>query len=124
MIKTYCLKLLHNRCWLLFLFIFLFAGRNASAQTYMFGQLTGTPVNTTGWNLSGAAAPGNVTGTGNSEIILTPASATQSGAVFYNQAVNLTQCTKWTVEFDFRMFGGIWPMDLPSAFLMCLRQGL
>ena len=76
------------------------------AQSYVFAQLNGTPVNTSGWTLTGTAAVTNVTGTGNSEILLCPASLSQNGAIFFNHPINLNLCNSWTAEFDFRIFDG------------------
>jgi gliding motility-associated-like protein len=97
-------------------FIFL-VSFGAKAQTYVFAQLNGTPVNTTGWVTSGAAVPGNVTGSGNSELVLCQALNNQSGAIFYNQPINLNQCFKWVAEFDFRMYGGTSADGIAFCFL-------
>lgn len=79
----------------------------AGAQSYVFAQLTGAPVNTTGWNLTGNAYAGNTPiGAGNSEIILTDPFNSQSGAIFFTSPINIVQCNKWTVDFEFRMFDG------------------
>jgi gliding motility-associated-like protein len=80
------------------------------AQTYVFGQLTGSPnMITTGWNLTGNAhigdTPGDLDNFSN-ELILTNIATTQSGGVFYNTPINLTQCQQWTVEFEYRIWGG------------------
>lgn len=81
---------------------------NANAQSVVFAQLQGTPVDITGWNLTGNAAVGNTNvGSGNSEVILTTNSGTyQSGGVFFSQPINIVQCDKWTAEFELRMFDG------------------
>lgn len=81
-----------------------------NAQTYVYGQLTGSPnMITTGWNLTGNAhigdTPGDVDNFSN-EMILTNIATTQSGGVFFNTPINLSQCQKWTVEFDYRIWGG------------------
>lgn len=79
----------------------------ADAQSYVFAQLTGAPVNTTGWNLTGNAYVGNTpVGAGNSEIILTDPFNSQSGAIFFTSPIDIVQCNKWTVDFEFRMFDG------------------
>lgn len=78
-----------------------------SAQSFVFAQLTGSPVNTTGWNLTGNAYVGNTpVGSGNQEILLTDPVNGQSGAIFYNEPINIVQCDRWSVEFDMRMFDG------------------
>lgn len=82
----------------------------ASAQTTVFAELQGSPViNTTGWNLTGIAGPGDTNGdanTDNDELVLTPPQGDMSGAVFFAQPVNLAQCTQWKATFDFRIWDG------------------
>jgi len=87
------------------------------AQTYIFAQLQGTPLNTAGWNLQGAAKVTNVTGTGNTELLLCPAINNQSGAAFVNQPINLGLCNKWEADFDFRMFDGTAADGIAFCFL-------
>ena len=94
----------------LFLLIISFVSNSLHAQTYVFGQLTGTPnMITTGWNLNGNATigdtPGDVDNFPN-ELILTNSTPTQSGSIFFNSPINLSQCQKWTVEFEYRIWGG------------------
>ena len=72
----------------------LFFSNDAIAQTHIFAQLTGAPVNTVGWNLQGNAKVGNVTGNNLSEIFLCSTFPFQSGAIFYNQPINLGICNK------------------------------
>ena len=91
-------------------FVFTFFLNELQAQTYVFGQLTGSPnMVTTGWNLTGNAhigdTPGDIDNFSN-EMILTNISTTQSGGVFYNTPINLSVCQKWTVEFEYRIWGG------------------
>ena len=94
-----------------FLFLlFLLISNHQWAQNYVFGQLTGSPnMITSGWNLTGNAhigdTPGDVDAL-NNEMILTNNSTTQSGGVFFNTPINLTACQKWTVEFEYRIWGG------------------
>ncbi|MEO6914261.1 MAG: gliding motility-associated C-terminal domain-containing protein [Chitinophagaceae bacterium] len=90
---------------------------NAFSQTYVFASLQGTPVNTSGWNLSGSAFVGNITGTNNGELILSPSQTQQSGAIFYNQPINLSLCNKWVAEFDFRIFDGTSADGMAFCFL-------
>ena len=73
------------------------------AQTFVFAELKGTPINTAGWNMQGIAQPGGAAG---EELVLTPAINTQSGAIFYNTPINLSRCNKWIAEFDFRIADG------------------
>lgn len=67
-----------------------------SAQTY---QLTGNPINTTGWTIvPSAAATGDF-------ITLTPDQNDKSGAIKLNDPINLKFCDKWRIEFDFKIDG-------------------
>lgn len=88
-----------------------------SGQTHIFAQLTGAPVNTNGWNMQGNAKVGNVTGNNLSEIFLCGATNFQSGAIFYNQPIDLGICNKWVTEFDFRMFDGTSADGIAFCFL-------
>jgi gliding motility-associated-like protein len=91
------------------------------AQTYVFGQLTGSPLmSTTGWNLNGNATIGDTPGDVDNflnELILTNAFGNQSGGIFYNTPINLSVCQKWTVEFDYRIWGGSAADGLAFCFL-------
>ncbi len=87
------------------------------AQTHIFAQISGSPANTSGWNLQGQARVGNILFTDNSEIILCPATGTSSGALFFNQPINLSICNKWVAEFDFRMFDGSGADGIAFCFL-------
>ena len=69
-----------------FFFLLIFVSSSSFAQTLTFAQLTGNPVNTAGWNLTGSAI---VNG---GEVILTPNQIDQSGTVYYNDPVNLGLC--------------------------------
>ncbi|MCE2865295.1 MAG: hypothetical protein LW804_06745, partial [Cryomorphaceae bacterium] len=91
------------------------------AQTYVFGQLTGSPnMVTTGWNLNGNATIGDTPGDLDAfpnELILTNAFNNQSGGIFYNTPINLNVCQQWTVEFDYRIWGGSAADGLAFCFL-------
>lgn len=91
------------------------------AQNYIFAQLNGSPiVNTTGWAMTGNAFTGDTPGDADNllnELVLTSNTTWQSGAIFYNSPINLQVCTKWTVEFDFRIFGGNGADGLAFCFL-------
>ena len=91
------------------------------AQTYVFGQLTGSPLmSTAGWNLNGNATIGDTPGDVDNflnELILTNAFNNQSGGVFYNTPINLSVCQKWTVEFEYRIWGGSAADGLAFCFL-------
>ncbi|MDQ0591943.1 gliding motility-associated-like protein [Chryseobacterium ginsenosidimutans] len=84
-----------NYPFLFFIFLLSFFSR-LSSQTY---QLTGSPINTTGWTM---VAP-TVIGTSGDFIQLTPDVNDNSGSIRLNEPINLKYCDKWRVEFDFRM---------------------
>jgi gliding motility-associated-like protein len=89
--------------------LFILISRYDYAQNYVFGQLTGNPLNTTGWNLTGNAFVGDTPGDADAfsdELVLTNVLQTQSGGIFYTNPINLSSCSKWTVEFDYRLWGG------------------
>ena len=100
--------------------LFLLISRYDYAQNYVFGQLTGNPLNTTGWNLTGAAATGDTGGDADfnpNELILTQNVGTSSGGIFYSQPIDLSTCNQWTAEFDFRMFDGTAADGIAFCFL-------
>jgi gliding motility-associated-like protein len=99
------------------LLLFLFLLGNCKAQTYVFAQLNGSPINTANWNLSGSAYVGNIMYNNNSEVIVCPVQDWQTGAIFYNQPINLSQCSSWTAEFDFRIYDGSGADGLAFCFL-------
>lgn len=110
--------MLKNRLVATYFLIFINATLCSSAQDYVFASLTGVPINTNGWNMQGAAKRGNTIGNpANGEIILTDPVNTQSGAIFYNTPINLSQCKKWIAEFDFRMFDGTMADGLAFCYL-------
>jgi hypothetical protein len=96
----------------------------------VFARLDGIPMNTTGWTLKGEAAVKNVAFTNNSELLLCSAKNNTSGAVFFNQPINLSLCSRWKAEFDFRMNGGTGADGIAFNFLdapptgFVLGQGL
>lgn len=94
---------------------------SAFSQTYVFAELQGQPtMSTAGWNLAGAAAIGDTPGDAdafNNELILTPITGNTSGAAFFAQPLNLSSCTKWTAEFDFRIWGGSGADGIAFCFL-------
>jgi gliding motility-associated-like protein len=106
------MRLVFSWFWLL---LFSLVPIVSGAQTYVFAQLNGNPINTTGWNLQGNAYVSNVIGS--SAVILTNPLNNKSGAIFYNQPINLGQCTQWTVEFDFRMYDGTMADGIAFCFL-------
>lgn len=107
-------------------FIFLFALK-INSQTFVFGQLNGSPVlNTAGWNLNGNAYVGDTPGDPNNfndELILTNASGSQSGGIFYSQPLNLGVCLNWIVDFEYRIWGGNAADGLAFCFLQVPPAG-
>ena len=105
---------------ILFLF-FVLISKIEYAQSFVFAQLTGSPVlNTQGWNLNGNAYVGDTPGdvdNFNDELILTNAIGTQSGGVFFAQPLNLGLCSNWIVDFDYRIWGGNSADGLAFCFL-------
>ena len=100
-----------NRAFIMYIYIIMIGlllwVHTLHGQTYTFAELTGSPVNTTGWNLQGNTFIGNTgSNTGNREVILTEPFINQSGAIFYNIPINLARCIKWTAEFEFRIAEG------------------
>ncbi|PKF74590.1 T9SS type B sorting domain-containing protein [Chryseobacterium sp. PMSZPI] len=82
---------------LLYFIIFLFCINNKLlSQTY---QLTGNPVNTTGWTI----VPSTIVS--GDFVRLVNDQTSQSGAIKLNDPINLKYCDKWRVEFDFRIDG-------------------
>lgn len=86
-----------NKNLLFYFSILLLTLSGASfAQTY---QLTGNPINTTGWTIVPSAA------TNTDFVMLTDDIGNKSGAIKLNDPINLKYCNKWKVEFDFRING-------------------
>jgi len=68
----------------------------AGAQAFNF-ELTGNPINTTGWISTG-------TGTAIGDLFqLTSNTTNQAGSIYYGTPQNLTNCSQFTVTFDFRI---------------------
>ena len=88
----------------------------SKGQNYIFARLKGCPVSTLGWNLQGAASVSYVTGNNNSEVVVCPVGAS-SGAIVYNQPINLSLCNRWKTEFDFRLADGSGADGLAFCFL-------
>lgn len=91
------------------------------AQTLVFAQLDGSPImSTAGWNLAGASAIGDTPGDANTdpdELILTQNVGNSSGAIFFNQPIDLSTCYQWNVQFDFRMYDGTAADGIAFCFL-------
>ncbi|KQK27266.1 hypothetical protein AR438_03405 [Chryseobacterium aquaticum] len=86
-----------NRNLLFYFTLILFCfSQKSFAQTY---QLSGNPVNTTGWDVVPSASV-------NTDFIQLTANFTgQVGGIKLNSPINLKFCDKWRVEFDFRIDG-------------------
>lgn len=98
-----------------------FCTLKASSQTYVFAQLQGfITMNTTGWNMNGAAAVGDTPGDVdpfNNEMVLTNVVQNTNGGIFYGTPINLAMCTKWTAEFEYRVWDGTGADGLAFCFL-------
>ena len=93
----------------------------SNSQTYVFAELNGSPnLNTNGWNLNGNAFVGDTPGDTDNfldELILTNAWNTQSGGVFYSTPIDPSICSNWTVEFEYRIWGGSAADGIAFSFL-------
>lgn len=110
------------RIFVILLLINFLGVAKTTAQNFVFAQLTGSPtLNTTGWNLTGNANVNDTPGDADSnsdEVILTGVSGTfQSGGIFCQTQVNPQSCSNWTVEYDFRIWGGNSADGLAFCFL-------
>ena len=103
------------------MFSLLIVSPNIFSQSLVFAELLGTPnVNTTGWNLTGAAAAGDTGGDTDSnadEVILTNNVNGSSGGVFYSQPIDLATCYQWNVDFYFRINDGSGADGIAFCFL-------
>lgn len=96
-------------------------GQNLLAQGVIFAELQGQPnMNTTGWNLVGAAQIGDTPGDAdpfNNELILTTAVNNTSGAAFFAQPIDMSICNRWIASFEFRIFDGTAADGIAFCFL-------
>lgn len=110
--------MLKNNLLLIFIVIFSIS---SFSQSLIFAELTGSPtLNTTGWNLTGAAAIGDTGGdidANPDELILTNNVGTSSGGVFYSQPIDLATCYQWNVDFYFRINDGDGADGIAFCFL-------
>lgn len=118
------LKIIELMCYSRFYFSFMLLfvmSQTSHSQTYVFAELNGSPnLNTAGWNLNGNAFVGDTPGDADNfldELILTNAWNTQSGGVFYSTPIDPTVCSNWTVEFDYRIWGGSAADGIAFCFL-------
>ncbi|HEY4965262.1 MAG TPA: hypothetical protein VII28_02640, partial [Puia sp.] len=105
-----------GRYHLLFCILFICIARPVYAQNFVFAQLNGSPMNTKGWNLAGEAHLVNIVDSLNTELLLC-SGFNSSGAIFFDQPINLSFCQKWIAEFDFRMYDGTGADGLAFCFL-------
>jgi PKD repeat protein len=103
--------------FLLLFYLVIGAGKTAVCQNYIFAQLTGTPINSTGWVFSGDAKVTNIIGSADTEVMLTRSAKLDDGGVFFSQPINLAFCNKWIAEFDFRMYDGTGADGIAFCFL-------
>lgn len=108
------------RTFILFFTLLIFSPKLFS-QSLVFAELSGSPtLNTTGWNLTGAAAVGDTGGDtdGNQdELILTNNVNGSSGGVFYTEPIDLATCYQWNVDFYFRINDGSGADGIAFCFL-------
>lgn len=101
--------------------LILFIGMcESSLAQLIFAELQGSPLNTTGWNLTGAAHVNDTWGDADAdqdELILTSNSNSSSGGIFYTDPLDLSTCNQWHVDFDFRIWEGSGADGLAFCFL-------
>lgn len=88
---------------------FLFYTCLSSAQTFNF-ELSGNPVNTTGWTLGAQSYVDN------DELVLTDPLGNQAGYIYYSTPQNLASCSQFTVQFDFQITNSSIPTADGIAF--------
>lgn len=98
------------RGFILFLILCIVGSRGTGySQAFNF-QLSGNPVDTTGWNMS------NDSYIDNDQIVLTDPIGNQAGYIYYRQAQNLANCSQFTVKFDFKISNSSTPPADGIAF--------
>lgn len=85
------------------------AGLGSYGQAFNF-ELTGNPVNTTGWTT------GPQSFVDNDQFVLTNNVSNQAGYIYYSTPQNLTTCAQFTVTFDFRITNSSSPTADGIAF--------
>lgn len=107
--------------------ILLFDAHQGRAQSFVYAQLQGQPLmNTTGWTMNGLAGIGDTNGdvdTFSNELILMPPVNGSSGGIFYDQPLDLSLCTRWIAEFEFRIFDGTAADGIAFCFLSIPPSG-
>jgi gliding motility-associated-like protein len=89
--------------------LFLLIGQFAFSQSFNF-ELTGNPVNTTGWTY------GPQSYIEADQFVLTNSIGDQAGYIYYSTPQNLTNCAQFTVSFDFRITNSSIPTADGIAF--------
>ena len=83
---------------------------DGTCQTFVFAELTGSPnLNLSGWSLNGNAYAGDTQGdtdTDPNELVLTDPFTTQSGGVFWDTPIDPSICSRWIVDFEYRIWDG------------------
>jgi gliding motility-associated-like protein len=117
LVKSYFKGLL----WMLFILVNLCFSASLFAQTFVFAEInSGNNFNLNGWNLTGNAQAADTPGDADAipdEILLTNNGSFESGGVFFQTAINPLICSKWTVEYDYRIWGGSAADGLAFCFL-------
>jgi gliding motility-associated-like protein len=107
--------------------ILIFHANTGIAQAFVYAQLQGQPLmNTSGWTLNGLAGVGDTNGdvdTFSNELILMPPVNSSNGGIFYDQPLDLSLCTKWIAEFEFRIFDGTAADGIAFCFLSIPPSG-
>lgn len=88
---------------------FLVATINVQGQAFNF-DLTGNPIDTAGWISTGS---GIVNG---DNFQLTGSTSNQAGSIYYGTPQNLTNCSQFTVSFEFRITNSSAPTADGIAF--------
>lgn len=113
-------KFYFSKCVFLWLFFMIFRSE-LEAQTFVFAEInSGSAFNISGWNLTGNAQVTDTQGdsdTFQDEILLTNNGSFESGGVFFQTPINPLICSKWTVEYDYRIWGGSAADGLAFCFL-------
>jgi gliding motility-associated-like protein len=91
------------------LFSLAMATLGAKAQSFNF-QLTGNPVDVTGWTTATQSFVDN------DMFVLTNNIGDQAGYIYYSTPQNLTNCSQFTVTFDFRITNSSTPTADGIAF--------
>jgi len=107
--------------------ILLLNAHQGRTQGFVYAQLQGQPLmNTTGWTMNGLAGIGDTNGdvdTFSNELILMPPVNGSSGGIFYDLPLDLSLCTRWFADFEFRIFDGTAADGIAFCFLSIPPSG-